>query len=96
MATVASPAPARHNACTTQERRVLGQPACIVGSLDYWRGRCADLEHRLALCPEGPRRHHLIRDLFAPRQGEQAAILDLRAGVSHLTGLVILVYAEAV
>jgi hypothetical protein len=95
MATVASPSPPRHSAFTHQERFTLRQLGALVSSLDYYRRRCADLEQRLAVCPEGPLRHRLIRDLFAARQGEQAATLNLRDGVAHLTGLVVSVYAEA-
>ena len=64
------------------------QLGAMVGSLDYHRRHCADLERRLAVCPEGPRRYQLIRDLFSARQQEETATLDLRDGVCHLTGLV--------
>ena len=84
---VAPPSPSRHKAFTNQERFTLRRLGAMVGSFDYHRRHCADLGQRLAVCPENLRRHQLIRDLFAARQAEEAATLDLRDGMVHLTGL---------
>lgn len=69
---------------TTQERSVLRELWAIVGTFDHRRRLASAIERELTTCQDDRQRAALLRDLFAARQAENGAILDLRDGTYHL------------